>query len=235
MTLAVAPISLLKYTLLLLFILPLQGAEKTNLEPIFSPPKGWHKNPIETPSSRVKVSFFTKAKQEFCPSINLLEEKVSSSIEEYLRKIQKIYESDSSNRFRRLGTLKTQAGIAYLTSLDMETTLGKVRVLQSIFLQEGIAYILTGAVLQEDFGLYQKELTDSFRSFSLESDLYNYIQNDQQKSALIHQIQNLLPTQKKDKKQWESFKRFVTQEFKEEGSYWQLLLLEETEKKLSKN
>ena len=236
MTLAAAPTSLFKYTLLLFFFtLPLQGTEKGKLEPIFSPPKGWHKNPIETPSSRVKVSFFTKAKQEFCPSINLLEEKVSSSIEEYLKNIQKMYESDSNNRFRRLGTLKTRAGTAHLTSLDMETALGKVRVLQSIFLQEGIAYILTGAVLQEDFGLYQKDLTTSFRSFSLESNLYDYVQNEMQKSTLINQIQSLLSTQKKDKKHLDPFKRFVTQEFKEEGSYWQLLLLEEIEKKLSEN
>ncbi len=94
-----------------------------------------------------------------------------------------MYELDPENRFRRLGTLKTKAGTAHLTSLDMETTLGKVRVLQSIFLQEGMAYILTGAVLQEDFGLYQKDLIESFRSFSLKSHLSDYVQNDVQKKS----------------------------------------------------
>jgi hypothetical protein len=168
MTLAAAPINLIRGIFFLFFFLtPLLGEEKSFLNPAFLPPKGWHETPSQ-PSSRIKISFFTKAKKEFCPSINLAEEQVSLSIEEYVKAVQKIYESDPENRFRRLGTLKTKAGLASLISLDMENSIGKIRVLQSILIKEKTAYILTGAVLQEDFGLYQKDLIDSFRSFSLE-------------------------------------------------------------------
>ncbi|MBS0627834.1 MAG: hypothetical protein JSS09_06445 [Verrucomicrobia bacterium] len=168
MTLAAARTNLIwSFFSFFFFLTPLFGEEKSFLNPTFLPPKGWHKIPSKS-SSHVKMSFFTKAKKEFCPSINLAEETVSLSIEEYIKAVQKIYESDPENRFRRLGTLKTKAGIASLISLDMENSIGKIRVLQSILIKEKTAYILTGAVLQEDFGLYQKDLIDSFRSFSFE-------------------------------------------------------------------
>jgi hypothetical protein len=224
-----------KYLLLLLFIFPLQGEEKETLSPLFTPPKEWHKNPSSLPSSKVKVSYFIKAKKEFCPSINLIEEKVSSSMEKYLKSIQKMYESDSENRFRRLGTLKTKAGTAHLTSLDMTTAQGKVRILQSLFLQEGVVYILTGAVLQEDFGRYQKDITDSFRSFSLVPHLEDYVKDETQKSILLTQIESLTSNTTKNTKQWEPFKNFIIQQFKEEGPYWQLLILEKMQKKLSES
>lgn len=220
---------------ILLFTHSLQGEESPSLTPLFTPPKEWHKNPTLPTASRIKTSFFTKTKKEFCPSINLTEEKVSSSIDQYIKTIQEIYESDSGNRFRRLGTLKTKAGTAYLTSLDIEASVGKVRVLQSIFLQEGTAYILTGAVLQEDFGLYQKDLIDSFRSFSLTSHLSDYVKNETQKNTLLIQISNLLSEKKNDSKYWETLKDFINQDFKEEGLYWQSLILEDVQKKLSKS
>lgn len=236
MTLAAALTNLIAYILLLsFFIFPLQGEEISTLEPLFIPPKEWIINPNTLPSSRVKISFFTKAKKHFCPSINLIEEQVSSSIEKYMKTIQKLYEVNGENCFRRLGTLKTKAGIAHLISLDTETPLGKARVLQSIFLKGGTAYILTGAVLQEDFGLYQKDLIDSFRSFSLEPDVYDYVKNDLKKNNLIDRIKNLSHANTKDPSKWEPFKSFITQEFKEEGPYWQFLILEQTQKKFSEN
>ncbi len=151
------------------FFLSLHGEETVNVKAEFSPPQGWVKNLSPLPSSRVKTSFFTKGRKEFCPSINLTEEKVSLSIEEYIKAVRTLYQADPDNRWRRLGTLKTKGGTAHLTSLDMQTPLGSVRVLQSIFLDQGTAYILTGAVLQEDFGLYQKDLINCFRSFHLVS------------------------------------------------------------------
>ncbi len=223
---------MIKHILLLLFFIhSLQGEESTALTALFTPPKEWHKNPTTASTSRVKTSFSIKTKKEFCPSINLIEEKVSSSIDKYIKTIQKIYESDAETRFRRLGTLKTKAGIAHLISLDMENSLGKIRVLQSIFLQEGTAYILTGAVLQEDFGLYQKDLIDSFKSFYLTPHLCDYVKNEEQQKILLTQISNLLSSSQ----HWETFKRVINQDFKEEGPYWQSLILEELEKKLPKS
>src|ERR1700722_2037560 len=103
MTQVAVPINFLIGVLSFFFCLSsLQGEEKKSLEPLFLPPKGWHKNPSDLPSSRVKISFFTKAKKEFCPSINLTEEKVSIPINQYIKAVQKLYESDIDNRFRRL-------------------------------------------------------------------------------------------------------------------------------------
>jgi len=148
----------------LLFWDSLFATEAPLPSPLFTPPKNWTEAPLS--SSSVKISFFTKGAKEFCPSVNLAEEKTSLSAERYLSAIKKMYMADPDNRWRSLGTIATKSGTAHLTSLDMEAPVGKVRILQSILIKEGVAYILTGAVLAEEFGLYQKELIESFRSLT---------------------------------------------------------------------
>jgi hypothetical protein len=130
----------------------------------FTPPKDWKKADDSALAKSVKEAFFTKSKKEIPPSINLALEKVSLTAHEYLKAVQKTHESDPKNRWRKLGSIKTSSGTAYLTSLDTETPAGTVRILQSILLDSGTAYILTGAALQEEFPLYQKEFLDSFQS-----------------------------------------------------------------------
>ncbi len=54
-----------------------------------------------------------------------------------------------------------------MTSLDLELPAGNVRILQSFLLREGTVYILTASVLAEEFGTYQKEFIDSFRTLNI--------------------------------------------------------------------
>lgn len=137
--------------------------------PSLVPPTHWEPVDKKLLAPSVKEGFFTKSKKAFCPSLNLaIENSVLVSPEEYLRSVQKIQEEDPGRRWRKLGTLTTRAGSAFLTSIDMETPLGNVRLLQAILLREKTAYLLTGAALQEEFPLYQETFLDAFRSFTLE-------------------------------------------------------------------
>ena len=133
----------------------------------FTPPPGWDQAAPELLAPHVTVSFFTKSDKEFCPSINLATEKVSISLDQYVKSVQTAHESCPKNRWRKLGTFETLSGTATLTSIDMEVAAGKIRLLQAFILEEGIAYILTGAALQKDFSLYYQQFLQSFRSFSL--------------------------------------------------------------------
>ena len=193
---------------LLLLFAPLLAEANISM---FTPPKEWALVDESLLAPRVKVGFFTKSKQEFCPSINLSEEKISITPKQYLKAVQKIHESNPKNRWRSLGEIPTREGNAILTSIDTETPLGKIRLLQVIFCKEGVAYILTGAALLEEFGKYQKEFLASFKSFRI-------IQN----TTLEEKARSIASTLKtKSPKGLQEALRKET----EEGGYFQLLLL----------
>lgn len=138
--------------------------------PNFSPPKGWVRHEKSFPSPRVKIGYISSEKKEFRPSVTLTEEKTSLSSEGYFTTVRHLYDSDPDKRFRTLGTLQTKAGTARLCSIDMPCPAGDIRLLQTIFVREGTAYLLTAAMLQEDFGTYREAILDSFRSFSFISE-----------------------------------------------------------------
>ncbi len=155
------------FLLSILIFLPLNiQSEETSRESSFTPPAKWMTVDSALLAPSVKVSFSTKSQKDFNPSINLSEEKTTLTFKEYIKAVQKMYESDSSNRWRNLGNIETKAGKALLTSIETETPLGKARLFQLFFLENGTAYILTAAALQEEFGMYQKTFLDSFASFS---------------------------------------------------------------------
>lgn len=135
----------------------------------FSPPSGWDQAVPSLLAPGVEVSFFTSSTKEFRPSINLATEKTPTTLQAYLKSVQKIYESSQKNRWRNLGSLKMEAGTATLTAIDMETEAGQVRLFQAFLLHQGTTYILTAAALVEDFPQYQQQFLDAFHSFSLNS------------------------------------------------------------------
>ncbi len=151
-------------SMLILFPWHIQGEENSRI-PTFTPPTKWVTVDASLLAPSVKVSFSTKSQKDFNPSINLSEEKTTLTCKEYIKAVQKMYESDCSNRWRNLGNIETKAGKALLTSIETETPLGKARIFQLFFLENGTAYIVTAAALQEEFGMYQKTFLDSFASF----------------------------------------------------------------------
>jgi hypothetical protein len=206
---AAAPTKLLKF--FLVFIPVFIQADIS----MFTPPKAWSLVDDSLLAPHVKVGFFTKSKQEFCPSINLSEEKITITFKQYLKAVQKIHESDPKNRWRSLGEIPTKEGNAALSSIDTETSLGKIRLLQMIFCKGETAYILTGASLLEDFSKYQKEFLNAFKSFRLMPD-----------SILEEKAESIASTLNKDSTK--EIQKALKKET-EEGGYFQLLLL----KKLS--
>ena len=137
MTLVAAPIKTFTYFFLsCIFTCSLLLAEEhSSIESGFTPPKNWIQADASLLHSRVKIGFFSKTADGFNPSINLTEEKTSLSPNDYLKAVQKIHESNPKNRWRKLGTIQTLSGTAFLTAIDIENPVGKIRILQSLLQQ----------------------------------------------------------------------------------------------------
>ena len=195
---------------------------------IFSPPEGW--NEAISPSSKVKASYILKTKNNFSPSINFTSETTSTSPKEYLSSLEKLYTNHTDYRFRTLGTLNTKSGLAHLTSLDMTTPAGKARILQSIFFQDGTAYILTAAIPLESFGTHQKEIFQSFCSLTFVNTLEEYIQNSSQKELFLQKL-----NEDSSSNDISSLRQFIAKQFPKEGLHWQSLAIEELAKKVTQN
>lgn len=222
---------------LLIFILqclPLLSEEDT-LYTLFSPPTSWEVLHPKQLDPSVKIGFSGKAKRTFVPSINLVEEKVKVSTQEYLQTVKKLHESNRYTRWRNLGSFQTKAGTAFLTELDTQADGQEIRILQLILHQGQTIHLLTAACLKDEFPIYQRDFLNAFRSLQLVKDLSIIIEDSEKKSLLEKKTKALLASLTNvsfEKTEWNSFEKWILQEFKEEGAYWQILLLTTLQKKI---
>ena len=168
---------------------------------------------------------------------------------DYLKAVKAIHEQDRKNHWRTLGKVRTHSGLAQLTEIDSTSEWGPVRILQLIVLKEGHAYVLTAASLKEEFSNYYKDIQSAFRSFTLSNDLFSHIPQLEQREMLkqkqaelytmaeehLHSStteKTLFENQTFREKGWTSFQKFVLDNFKDMGAYWQILILREAYEKL---
>lgn len=220
------------------------------LIPLFIPPEGWMPADPKTLSPSVKISFLTKGKKEYCPSINLASEKVDLTIENYLKIVKKIHQNDKNNQWRDLGKIMTHAGEARLTEIESKTPFGPARLLQMILIKDKNAYVLTASALKSEFSQYNKEFQKAFQSLSLSENLFESIEKIEKKEALKKAYEELLTAWQKSSSGLEShkviedenfqkahflpFQKKVAEESSEMGSYWQILMLQYAYENLSK-
>jgi hypothetical protein len=217
-----------------LFLTPIfLFSEKT---PLFTPPSGWECASPKAFSSHVCIGFVGSGKNIFFrPSINLATEQVDISLKEYVQAVKKIHLADPLIQLRDLGETSCKIGTAHLLELSSLTPYGEVRMLQFISLYEHTAYLLTGAVLKEEYLNFYSLLLQSFHSLILVDDLSSLL-TAEEKEKLEKQTQELKNCSvEKKKKGWESFQNYVQQNFKEQGSYWKILFLKKNYEDLLKN
>lgn len=215
----------------------------------FTPPSGWEIADPMSLSPRVKIAFLKHTQSGFCPSINLAVEKTPVNLNEYLKAVRIIHEQDRGNRWRALGKVRTNAGLAQLTEIDSKSEWGPIRILQLLLLKDGYAYVLTSAALKEEFSNYYKEIQSAFRSLSLSTDLFSNIPQTDRRETLKQKQQQLIQAAERmladsplpktiledalfHKKHWIPFQEAVLDSFKDMGAFWQILLLKNTQEKL---
>lgn len=201
----------------------------------FFPPKNWEIATPEKDSKHVKIGFVGPSKSGFSASLNLATEDIGTiSLADYIKAVKTIYERNPENRWRQLGKIKTKVGEASLIEIDTKTEYGNVRLMQMIYLQNGIAYIVTAAALKEEFGSLTRDFQKAFETFTLTDDLFALV--GEKRKEIIKQNfdsvkQALVETSPENKifqkEHWKPFEKNVLANFSDMGQYWQILLFEE--------
>lgn len=195
----------------------------------FKAPQDWKIATDVSLSPKVKIGYTENEKKNFIASINLATEKTDASIDEYLERVSMIHESTPSTSWKSLGSIQTQSGKAHLTQIDNKSPIGDIRILQSILIDHGYAYILTGVCLKKDIGNHHQRFLDTFSSFFVHSDYLESIDEKTKKASLQKQIlqmkSSIQPSSTTlitlDSSLMQSFTSFLRKEFSEKGSYWQ--------------
>lgn len=212
-----------KLALFLLFVAgSLFGAENYCY---FIPPQGWMPAEKETLSSLVKISFVDPKNFGFRGSLNLAEEEIDCSLEEYLLAVKKIHTSDHHNTWSNLGHFPTKAGPAVLTQIDSVSSGTPIRVLQVILVRDDKAYILTAAAAKKQFSKYLDNFKTALGSLTLTDDLLSMVE-DQKKREKIADLQAAYF--KGEESSWENYQSEILNGCKELGPYWQALAIHET-------
>ncbi len=205
----------------------------------FCPPDQWNTADPSSLSPLVKVGFYGPPSQlGFCPSINLAEEKIRCSLKDYLDAVKKIHTSNRHKVWTYLGTLKTQAGEAALTQIDLPSQSGPMRLLQLILVNKDKAYILTASCLKKEFAQLLPLFRKAFYSLQIENDLYQAIPDPKSRERARHSyayVEKAVRTGESfsiDMDEWKSFQANIIEKFTDLGPYWQALVIAEAYRKL---
>lgn len=197
----------------------------------FRPPEGWMPAAPDTLSPSVKVGFIDPKNFGFRASLNLAEEAIDCTLDEYLDAVKAIHSADRHNQWIYLGKFPTKAGQAALTQIDTNSSWGPLRMLQLILVHNNKAYILTAAASKKDFPNLVKTFRQSLNSLSITENLFSAVPSEEKRQHLLKlKTTSLLSKKTED---WENFENEVLHNFKDLGTHWQALLLAEaiTERK----
>lgn len=203
----------------------------------FLPPAGWEIAQPKNLSQHVQVGFLGKGSGDFRPSINIAFEEVDVSLKEYVKAVRKIQTSQPNTQWRDLGKFPMKAGTGRLTEITTTTPWGEIKMLQALFVKNGKAYILTGAVLKQDLPKFQTDLLNSFRSLTLVPHLFATLPENPQAAELrklfasLGSISSEEDPERAQKQQWDSLQKAV-QGVGEMGPYWDYLVLKEGHAKI---
>ncbi|WP_059359888.1 hypothetical protein [Parachlamydia acanthamoebae] len=129
----------------------------------FTPPNGWRIADSKELPKHVKIMVVGQGEREFSPSINLATEHYTRSLNDYLKRIKEINQSQGVE-WKNLGSIHTDAGEANLSQVDEKTQWGDLRMMHVVLVKDETAYILTAAALKDEFPKFYKDFFASLKS-----------------------------------------------------------------------
>ncbi len=197
--------------------------------PYFIPPDGWECVHPQQLDSYIQIAFLGKGQSDLRPSLNLAVEEIDIPLNKYIKAVREIHETEMKVAWRDLGPFTFKSGKGRLAEITSATPLGEIKMLQGIFVQEGHAYILTGAVLKEDFSAWQNSLLNALHSLSIVPDLFTAIADPAQRSNLqeIFRSFDQATTNEERQSRWSSLQKTILADYGSMGAHWQLLILKE--------
>lgn len=133
---------------------------------LFNPPAGWLLADPKALPSNVKIMVVGKGSTDYPPSLNLTTERFAGTLKDYL-KIVKAINDRNGDEWKDLGTIRTEAGEASLSQVDVKSKWGTERLMHVILMNDGTIYILTAAALKEEFPKFYKDFFASMRSLRI--------------------------------------------------------------------
>lgn len=199
----------------------------------FVPPSGWEIAQLKNPSPHIKIGFLGQGSKEFRPSINLATEEVDVPLAKYVQAVKELHLNNPTIQWRDLGKLQMQSGPGRLVEMSNTTPYGDIKILQAFFVKSDTAYILTAAILKEDFPKLQQELLKSLQSLNLIEDLSAPIV-DAKKRTEFQSLFSALGASEEKETEWKKLQDQV-KENASLGPYWQFLALQEGRAKIYPN
>lgn len=216
---------------------------------LFTPPAGWRF--ADQKLKYVHVMVVGKGDHDFPPSINLGTENYKGTLKEYLKIVKDINDKQGA-LWKDLGAIRTEAGEASLSQVDIKTNWGEVREMHVILLKNEKVYILTAAALKEEFPKFYKEFFQSLRSLRINKTCLELVDNEKKRSQLQHQLVHLQQSWDKllanststsqeakpqelvfsdkefQEKYWVPFTNMLEQQYSEMGEKWKKFLVKQT-------
>lgn len=195
---------------------------------VFTPPEGWQAAQPKQLSEHVQIGFVGKGSTEFHPSINLATEEIDCSLKEYVKAVKEIHTAQPNTTWRDLGKIQMKSGKGELTEITTTTPFGPIHMLQAIYVEKNIAYIVTAAVHKDDFLSQKQSIFKAIQSLQLVDSLATPIADLKLKNdfeAMFSQLGASSEEQRSD--QWNQLQKFIVDKTGAMGGYWQFLALKE--------
>ena len=211
---------------------------------IFTPPENWRMaDSIQLPPS-VKIMVVGKGNSDYPPSINLATEKFKGNLREYLKIVKKLNDTQGA-QWKDLGKIRTEAGNASLSQVDLNTEWGPVKLTHVIMVKSGTAYILTSASLKEEFPTFYKDFFTAMRSLRINKSIFEMVSNSKKRTDLQEAYQQvkeewrkklkekniettpdqLFANEQFQKSSWLPFEKMLTTKFNDMDQQWKNYVL----------
>ncbi len=146
-------------------------------------PKGWQAADPAALPQKVKFMIVGKGKGSYPPSINLGLEPFKGSLEDYLNMVKQVNESLGAE-WKDLGKIKTKAGHASLSQVDMNTEWGAVRLMHVILVKNRTVYVITAGALKNEFHLHYKDFFNAMKSIRFNPDVFELVGDSKKQQKL---------------------------------------------------
>lgn len=220
----------------------------------FTPPNGWNVVNKENLSPHVKILVVgPKIKNEMPPTMNLMIEPYDGNLKSYLIQVKKINDSHGDS-WKDLGTLKTKAGEASLSQVEIRSKWGGEKLMHAIIVKNGFAYVLTATASKNEFGRFYQQFYTALRSLQIYENELDLIKNPEKRMELEQAIASVEATFSKSlnenrnvtKEQlfessafqnetWIPFQQALQKDFSDLGNDWQMAIIDNTKENLLKN
>lgn len=224
---------------------------------VFIPPKGWGAAEQKSLSPHVKTLVVgPKLQNDMPPSMNLMIEPYQGTLKSYLKNVKKINDAHGDT-WKDLGFLKTKAGDASLSQVEIRSKWGGEKLMHAIIVKNGYAYVLTAAAAKNEFGRFYQQFYTALRSLQIYDNLFEVVKNQDKREKLEKAYANIKnsfaqtlnsqnsadeslkeQTFQNDDFQnnlWQPFAAMLQRDYSDLGEEWQIAVLTSLQEELFKS